>query len=55
MDKKETEDFLLKIFYNVNYWVDYADKKLSYIITLFTVLSAFITFILNKSMITLLF
>lgn len=48
MNKKETEDCLLKIFDNVNYWVDYADKKSSYIITLFTVLSAFITFILNK-------
>lgn len=48
MNKKETEDFLLKTFDNVNYWVDYADKKSSYIITLFTVLSGFITFILDK-------
>lgn len=48
MDKKETEEFLLKIFHNVNYWVDYADKKSSYIISLFTVLSGFIIFIFNK-------
>ena len=48
MNKKETEDFLLKTFDNVNYWVDYADKKSSYIITLFTVLYRFITFILDK-------
>lgn len=48
MNKKETEDCLLKIFDNVNYWVDYADKKSSYIIALFTVLSGFITFTLDK-------
>lgn len=48
MDKKETEEFLLKIFHNINYCVDYADKKSSYILTLFNVLSGFITFLLSK-------
>lgn len=48
MTEKETKDFLLKILYDINYWVDYAEKKSSYILTLFTILSGLIVFIIDK-------
>ena len=48
MDKQECRDFLLKIFNNVNYWLDYAEKKLSYITTLFTIISGLCVFLFNS-------
>lgn len=48
MEEKENIDLLSNIFNNINYWLDYAEKKSSYIIVLFTVLSGFVGFILNK-------
>lgn len=48
MTEKENIDLLLNIFNNINYWLDYAEKKSSYMMTLFTLLSGFLVFILNK-------
>lgn len=47
MNKKEVMDFLLKVFNNVNYWLDYAERKLSYITTLFTIISGLCAFLFD--------
>lgn len=48
MNKQESIDFLLKVFNNVNYWLDYAERKLSYITTLFTIISGLCAFLFDS-------